>query len=133
MGSGAKKTVKRSDKKKFCSEGKICPKTKFFCAAILHPLLVKVAKYEIASFFTFPQGLWIYKNVGHPTSGSGGKETFKRYLKSEQTDGQTDTRTHGRTFRLIKMVKDPNLNCITVYYTVYSQNLKLSNTYLQTC
>jgi hypothetical protein len=48
---------------------------------------------------TFPQGLQISKNIGHPTSGSGGKKTVKRYLKSEQTHrrthGQTDTRTHG--------------------------------------
>ena len=46
---------------------------------------------------TFPQGFGISKHIGHPTSGSGGKKTVKRYLKSEQTDGHTDTRTHGQT------------------------------------
>ena len=42
---------------------------------------------------TFPQGFRISKRIGHPTLGSGGKKTFKRYLKSEQTDKQTDGRT----------------------------------------
>ena len=46
---------------------------------------------------TFPQGFQISKNIGHPTSGSGGKKMFKRYLKSEQTDGQMDRRTDGQT------------------------------------
>ena len=49
---------------------------------------------------TFPQGFRISKNIGHPTSGNGGKKTVKRYLKSEQTDTQTD----GRTFRLIESI-----------------------------
>ena len=31
------------------------------------------------------------------TSGSGGKKTFKRYLKSEQTHRHTDTQTHRQT------------------------------------
>ena len=48
---------------------------------------------------TFPQGFCISKNIGHPTSGSGGKKTLKLYLKSEQTDGQTDRRTDGQTDR----------------------------------
>ena len=51
----------------------------------------------------FPQGFRIFKNIGHPTSVSGGKKTVKRYLKSEQThgqiDGQTDRRTDGQTDR----------------------------------
>ena len=45
---------------------------------------------------TFPQGFGISKNIGHPTSGSGGKKTFKRYLISEHTDGQTDRQTDGQ-------------------------------------
>ena len=48
---------------------------------------------------TIPQGLQISKNIGHPTSGSGGKKTFKKYLKSEHTDGQTDGQTDRRTDR----------------------------------
>ena len=39
---------------------------------------------------TFPKGFQISKNIGHLTLGSGGKKTFKWYLKSEETDGQTD-------------------------------------------
>ena len=46
---------------------------------------------------TFPQGFRISKNIGHPTSGSGGKKTVKRYLKSEQTNTQTDGQTHRQT------------------------------------
>jgi hypothetical protein len=50
---------------------------------------------------TFPKAFRISKNIGHPTSGGGGKKTFKRYLKSEhtnrRTDGQTDRRTDGKT------------------------------------
>ena len=42
---------------------------------------------------TFFQGFQISKNIEHPTSGSGGKKTFKRYLKSEHTHTQTDGRT----------------------------------------
>ena len=34
------------------------------------------------------------KNIGHPTSGSGGKKTIKRYLKSEQTHVHTDKSTY---------------------------------------
>ena len=51
---------------------------------------------------TFPQGLRISRNFGHPTFGSGGKKRLKRYLKSEETDrrtdGQTDRQTHRQTF-----------------------------------
>ena len=38
---------------------------------------------------TFPQGFRISKNIGHPTSGSGGKKTVKQ---SEQS--VTDRQTH---------------------------------------
>ena len=38
----------------------------------------------------------ISKNIGHPTSGSGGKKTLKRYLKN-WTNRQTDTHTYGPT------------------------------------
>jgi hypothetical protein len=44
---------------------------------------------------TFPQGFQISKNIGHPTLGSGGKKTFKRYLKSEHTNRLTDRQTDG--------------------------------------
>ena len=48
---------------------------------------------------TFPQGFRISKNIGHRNLGRGGKKTFKRYLKSEQTDGQTDKQTDISTYR----------------------------------
>ena len=44
---------------------------------------------------TFPQGFRIFKDIGRPTFGSGGKKTFKRYLKSEQTDRHTHGQTDG--------------------------------------
>ena len=44
------------------------------------------------------------QNFEHPSSGSGKKKMFKWYLKSDQTNGGTDTRTHGRTFQLIERI-----------------------------
>ena len=44
---------------------------------------------------TFPHGFRISKNIGHLTSGSGGKKAFKRYLKSEHTHTHTDRQTDG--------------------------------------
>ena len=38
-------------------------------------------KSETTSFHSFPQVFQISKNIGYPTSGSGGIKTFKRYLK----------------------------------------------------
>ena len=55
-------------------------------------------------YITFPQGFRISKNIGHPTSGSGGKNTVKRYLKSEQTNRHTNRQTHRQTFRLIESI-----------------------------
>ena len=46
---------------------------------------------------TFPQEFRISKNIGYPILGSGGKKAFKRYLKSEYTDGQTDGQTDEQT------------------------------------
>ena len=48
---------------------------------------------------TFPQGFRRSKNFGHPTLGSGGKKTFKRYLKCEQTDRHTHGQTDISTYR----------------------------------
>ena len=48
-------------------------------------------------FITFPQGFRISKNIRHQTLGSGGKETFKRYLKSEHTDRRTNIWTDRQT------------------------------------
>ena len=46
---------------------------------------------------TFPQGFRISKNIGHPTSGSGAKKTFKWYLKSEHANTCTNTWTKRQT------------------------------------
>ena len=48
---------------------------------------------------TFTQGFGISKSIGHPTLGSGGKKTFKQYLKSEQTDKHMDKHTDTQTDR----------------------------------
>ena len=61
--------------------------------AILDHFQTKMFKSETTSF---PQGFRISKNIGHPTSGSGGKKTFKHYLKSEHTDTRTDGQTDGQ-------------------------------------
>ena len=62
----------------------------FFCEAMLHTLLVFFFILRLLLSITFPQGFLISKNIGHPISGSGGKKTFKRYLKSEQKNRHTD-------------------------------------------
>ena len=54
---------------------------------------------ETTSFHYFSQRFRISKNIGHLTSGRGGKKTFKRYLKSEQTDKQTNRQTDGQAHR----------------------------------
>ena len=76
---------------------------------------------------TFPQGFRISKKFGHPTLGSGAKKTFKRYLKSEQTDGHTDTRTDGhtdrRTFRLIESI-GPEGRC---FENIFIAELQIDN------
>ena len=63
------------------------------CAAILDHFQTKMFKCKTTSFHFPPQGFQISKNIGHPTSGSGGKKTVKRNLKSEHTDKHTDTQT----------------------------------------
>ena len=75
------------------------PKTNFFCFAILDHFQTKMFQSETTSFHYFSPRIWISKNIGHPTSGSGGKKTFKRYVKSEQTHRHTDTRTDISTYR----------------------------------
>ena len=82
--NGTSKVRNKSEKKKNCAA--ILDNFKHKCS-YLRPLLA----------FTFPQGFGISKNIGHPTSGKGGKKTFKRYLKSEQTDRWTDGHTDGQT------------------------------------
>ena len=61
---------------------------------------LKCSNLRPLSYITFTQGIWIFKNIGHPTTGSGGKKTFIRYLKSEHTHRRTDR----RTFRPIESI-----------------------------
>ena len=67
--------------------------------AILDHFQTNMFKSETTSFHYFPKEFHISKNIGLPTLGSGGKKTFKRYLKSEQTDGQTDRQTDISSYR----------------------------------
>ena len=111
-----KKSSKTQKLKNFQKKAKICD-TPFAQRSLIHqeawfpPCFVKQNQPKKKLFFfvlrfyttskakctnlrpllliTFPQG--ISKNIGHPTLGSGGKKTFKRYLKSDkETDAQTD-------------------------------------------
>ena len=66
-------------------------KTNFFYAAILDHFVTKMFNSETTSFSTFPQGFRISKNLGHTTSGSGGKIGLKIYHMKR---GQTNRHTH---------------------------------------
>ena len=56
---------------------------------ILDYFQTKMFKSETTSLHYFSP------HIGPPILGSGGKKTFKRYLKSEHTDGHTGRRTNG--------------------------------------
>ena len=72
-------------------------KNNFFLRGDFRPLPNKNVQI-LDHFFPllFPQGFRIAKNIEHPTLGSGGKKTVKRYLKSEHTDTQTDRHQPGQ-------------------------------------
>ena len=72
--------------------------------AILDHFQTKNSNIRPLLSITFPQGFRISKNIGHPTSRHGGKKNVKRYLKSEQTNGQTDTQTDAFK-RLIQLIQ----------------------------
>ena len=91
---GSKRPLKKTKNRR---RPKKVKKKTFFCAAILGNFQTKMFIYETTSFHDFPQGFRISKNIGQTSSGSGGKKTFKRYLKSEQTDRRTDTQTDRQT------------------------------------
>ena len=105
--------------------------TNFFCTAILHPLLVKVFKYETLRplLFNFSQEFRISKKFGHLTLGSGGKKTFKQYLKSEQTDLQTDLRPDGHTDKQIDIQTEQAQRADSVKITS-AQTSKVCYTYI---
>ena len=94
--SGGKKTVKRYLKSEKSEEKKL------FFARRFQPIFKQKCSYlRPLLSITFPQGFQISRNIGHPTSGSGGKKTVKRYLKSEQTAYR---QTDGRTNRLTESI-----------------------------
>ena len=97
----------------FC-KAKSSKKISLFCAAILDHFQTKMFKCDITLFHTFPRGFRISKYIGHLTLGSGGKKTVKRYLKSEQTNKQTDKQTNIWTFQLIESI-GPEGRCIKKY------------------
>ena len=78
---GAKRPLKGTSK-----VIKLEKKKTFFCAAILDNFKQKCSYLRPFLSITFPQGFRISKNIGHPTLGSGGKKTVKRYLKSEKSE-----------------------------------------------
>ena len=102
---GAKRPLNGASKVKKVREKKL-----FFARRFSTIFKQKCSYLRQLLSITFPQGFQISKNIGHPTSGSGGKKTVKRYLKSEQTHRQTNRRTDRRTFRLIES-SDPEGRC----------------------
>ena len=82
----------------FC-KAKSAKKQTFFVPQFQTISKLKFSNLRPLLSITFAQGILISKNIGHPTLVSGGKKTFKRYLKSEQTHRQTDRRTDISTYR----------------------------------
>ena len=70
-------------------------KKTFFAQRFETTFKLKCSNLRPLLSITFSQGFRISKNIGHPTSESGGKMTFKQYLKSEHTNRQTDKQTDG--------------------------------------
>ena len=101
---GGKKAVKGvrncNYKKILLSKAKFAKKKSFFLRGDFTPFISKVFQSETTSFHFFPQRFWISKNFRHPTSQSGGKKTFKRHPKNEQTNRQTNTWTDIFTYRM---------------------------------
>ena len=73
----------------FC-KAKSAKKKLFFAWRFLTIFKQKCSNLTPLLSITFPQGFRSSKNIGLPTSGRRGKKTFKRYLKSEHTDKDTD-------------------------------------------
>ena len=90
---GAKRPLKKTENRR--RPKKVKEKT-FFARRFQTIFKQKCSYLRPLLSITFPQGFRIYKNIGHPTSGSGVKKTLKRYLKSEQTDRHTETQTDGQ-------------------------------------
>ena len=74
-------------------------KLTFFAQQLYTLYQLKFSNLRQVLSITFPQKFWISKNFGHLTLGSGGKKTFKQYIKSEHTDKHTDKRTDILTYK----------------------------------
>ena len=60
----------------------------------------KCSNVRLLLYITFPQGFRISKNIGHPTSGNGGKKPLNGTSKvNRHTDKQTDKQTDILTYR----------------------------------
>ena len=79
----------------------MCCRQNFICASILDHFQTKMFQSETTSLHYFSPRI---QNIGHPTLGSEGEKTFKRYLNSEHTNRRTDRRTRRWTFRLIESI-----------------------------
>ena len=116
-GSGGKKTGKRSEKHRYqkilLSKTKFAQKLIFFVCGNFTPFIS--TNLQIWAH-------WISKNFGHPNLGCGGKKTFKRYLKSEDTDEHTYT-----DIWLIKSI-DPEGQC---FENIHNSSHHLYNFFLK--
>ena len=77
-------------------EGKICQKTNFLLRSNFTPFISK--SFQIRHHF-FPLLFSKDSESLKTLDIQSNKKMFKRYLKSEQTDGRTDTRTDILTYR----------------------------------
>ena len=114
LGNGASRQligVRYTATKKSCSERQnSTKKIFFFCAAILHPLLLKVFKSETTSFHYFFSNESESLNILDIRLWEvGGNRSLNGTSKVKTwTDRQTDT--HTRTFQLIESI-DPEGQC----------------------
>ena len=83
----------------WCNKIRVRPNKLFFARQFETTSKQKCSNVKPLLSIIFPQGFRISKNIGHLTSGSGGKKTVKRYLKSEQTHKHTNRQTDISTYR----------------------------------
>ena len=97
-------------KKILLTKAKFAPKQTFFCAAILHQLLVKVFVSGITSFHYYSPRILNLQKIWTSDFRKWGQKTFKRYFKSEQRHRQTDRQAHVWKNRLIESISpEPNI------------------------
>ena len=75
--------INTDTKKILLSEGKFAKKLTFFARQFYTIYQQNSSNLRPLLLYFFLQRFRISKIFGHPTSGIGGKKTFKRYLKSE--------------------------------------------------